>query len=244
MKTLHSVRLSISLFLVLGQSSIASPETQACNVNCEPNGSCQDGECVCDPGFAGADCSFPFQTCPDGILTCFDGAECTRTSLTVEDGSRSNYECDCSTMSDASPFQIKECEAPESEACVEGQLSSDYAFCTNGGRCINKIQYGEPHAGCKCPNDFEGRHCQYRKGTAPEAELKISFATQEHHVEGFVIAIILLVVAFVVGGWAFIVRHKHEERKRAMEKDIEEITNDIALEENDAVDTNKEGEMA
>ncbi len=242
MKTSQS--LPFFILLALGQSSLASPEKKACPIDCQPNGTCQDGQCVCEQGFAGADCSFPFQTCPDGILTCFDGSECRRTSMRIEDGSRSNYVCDCSTLSQASPFQIDECESPDSEACVAGQLTSDYAFCTNGGRCIDRVQYGEPHGGCKCPDEFEGRHCQYRKGTAPDAELKISYEEQEHNIEGFVIFMILLVVGCVVGGFACIVRQNYDMRKKAMEKDLEEMTNEIALEETDFINEKKpEGEM-
>lgn len=231
------------LFLAL--CAIHSGKASAsCAVNCEPNGECQAGKCVCESGFAGVDCSFPFQTCPDNILTCYDGAECTRLSMRLEDGTRSQYQCNCSTVPDASPFQIDECQAPESEACVEGEDTSDYAFCTNGGKCIKKIQYGEPHAGCRCPDEFEGRHCQYRKGTAPDAEIKIAFEEKEHHIEGFIIFLIVLVVAVAFGGLVCMIQHLRSRRLAATAKELDETLNEIALEEISPPEENTKGEIA
>ena len=223
----------------------------SCAVSCEPNGSCrEDGECDCLPGFAGADCSFPYETCPDGIVTCFDGAQCERLSTRLSDGTLSQYQCDCSTIPEASPFQIDQCEAPESEACIAGTSSSpvfvsDYAFCTNGGKCLKKVSTGEPHAGCRCPSEFEGRHCQYRKGTAPPAELKISFAEEEHHVEGFLLFFILVIVGGVVGGFACIIYGKMKAASSSHTttmQDIENSTKDLQLDTIDMEGPSK-GEM-
>lgn len=230
------------LVLLLGISYVAGD----CPTGCSVNGRCVSGQCICDKGFAGADCSFPYQTCPDGILTCFDGAQCTRLSLRLEDGSRSQYQCDCSTVSEASPFQIKECESPQSEACVKGQKTSDYSFCTNGGKCISQIQSGEPHSGCNCHAEFEGRHCQYRKGTAPDAELKFAFETQEHSTERFFVFLIVLVVGCVVGGFGYIIYDRKRESKRSITKEeLDEATKDITLEVFDLDDDETvKGEMA
>jgi hypothetical protein len=238
----YTIMIALFKFLVLllGFSSVAGDCTNGCNVN----GRCVNGECVCDNGFAGADCSFPYQTCPDGILTCYDGAQCTRLSMRL-DGERSEYQCDCSTVSEASPFQIKECESPESEACVQGQETSDYAFCTNGGKCKNQIQYGEPHAGCTCPDEFEGRHCQYRKGTAPDSELKFAFEEEEHHIEGFFLFLIILIVGFFLGGFGYIAyKRKMSSTRLITQEELEETTKDIALEECDNTEETPKGEMA
>lgn len=229
------------LFVLQGVSFVAGD----CPVGCNVNGQCVGGECVCDQGFAGADCSFPYETCPDGILTCFDGAQCTRISSRLEDGGRSQYECDCSTIPDASPFQLKECESPESESCVSGQQTSDYSFCTNSGKCISQIQFGEPHAGCRCTDEFEGRHCQYRKGTAPDSELKYAFEEQEHHMEGFFLFVIILVVGCVLGGFGYIAYTRRINSMQSIsQEELEEATKDIALEESDAGEETPKGEMA
>ena len=231
------------LVLLLGVSSVMG---DGCPVGCTINGQCVNGECVCNEGFAGADCSFPFETCPDDILTCFNGASCSRISSRVEQSnSRSEYECDCSTVPDASPFQIQECESPEADSCEKGAQTSDYAFCTNGGKCITQVQFGEPHAGCRCPNEFEGRHCQYRKGTAPDAELKFAFAQQEHHIEGFFLFLIILVVACFVGGLGYVViARKMSSRQPISKEEVDEALKDIALDESDYADETPHGELA
>ena len=244
-------KASLVWIVVLVSSSCWTVQgSNNCAVTCEPNGSCREdgGECDCNPGFAGADCSFPYETCPDGVITCFDGAECTRLSTRLSDGTLSQYQCDCTTIPDASPFQIDQCEAPDSEACIAGTSSSpvfvsDYAFCTNGGKCIKKVQAGEPHAGCRCPSDFEGRHCQYRKGTAPLAELKISLAENEHHVEGVLLFFIILIVGGVLGGFACIIygRMKSSSWNTTMQ-DIEDSTKDLQLDTIDMEEPPK-GEM-
>jgi hypothetical protein len=128
---------------------------------------------------------------------------------------------------------------------VKGQDTSDYAFCTNGGKCMSQIQYGEPHAGCRCPDDFEGRHCQYRQGTAPDSELKFSFAEEEHHMEGFVIFLIVLIVGCVLGGLGYIAYNRKMNGKHNITKEqLDEVTKDIALEESDNTEKTTKGEMA
>lgn len=132
--------------------------------------------CECNPGFSGADCSFPYEQCPDGFTSCYDGAKCTRglsdKDPTDKDGrDDQEYTCDCEAMNDASPFVIQQCENPVDDVCEIGVKLSHYAFCTNAGKCLEKVTTGRAHPGCQCTKEFEGRHCQYRKGTAPPAEL-------------------------------------------------------------------------
>jgi hypothetical protein len=207
---------------------------EQCPSDCYPNGQCVEGECKCDYGYAGADCSFPFEHCPDGLLTCFDGSECQRSSMRQQDGTgRTNYQCSCDNISDASPFQIAECESPESEHCERGQPTSDYAFCTNGGKCKSLIWHGEPHAGCICNPEFEGRHCQYREGTAPEEELDIA-ENKSHITAGYIFFIVLTVVVFGVAG---ILGHAYY----ANMKEKNQAQNDVHV---DFDQSDKTGQMA
>ena len=186
-----------------------------CPNDCVPNGFCGDnGICNCDSGYAGADCSFPFEQCPDGIMTCFNGAKCRRFSMR-QDVDKSSYECDCSSV-EASQFQIEECENPESEVCEEGQLQSEYAFCTNGGKCIAMIRHGEPHSGCICDEEFEGRHCQYRKGEAPDVELKLAYEENRSNISiglKFFITIVSLGVILIFGASFFKKTEKKNEKE-------------------------------
>lgn len=165
-----------------------SPAKRAlrCPSNCEPNGKCilsEDGvaiRCQCNFGFAGADCSFPYEQCPDGFTICYDGAKCTRglsdKDPTDTDGRDNDqpYVCDCEEMdNNPSAFVIEQCEAPVDDVCEIGVPLSRYAFCTNSGKCLEQVETGEAHPGCDCPKEFEGRHCQYPAGTAPLGELML-----------------------------------------------------------------------
>lgn len=97
------------------------------------------------------------------------------------------------------------------------------------GKCIKQIKTGEPHAGCRCPDGFEGRHCQYREGTAPDAELKIAFAEQEHHVEGFLLFFIIIIVGGVLGVFGYVIYGNMYARPPTTMKDIEDSTRDLQL---------------
>jgi EGF-like domain len=224
-----------TLVMVLVLSVCEAVSSNDCPADCEPNGVCQEGECVCDPGFAGADCSFPFQSCPDGIMQCFGtGAICVPISLreqeleeerqhpvnggqgtTTDDGlGEPRYKCDCSAVPDASPFQIAQCENPKSQVCEEGQQTSDYAFCTNSGTCVATIRQGMPHAGCHCGDEFEGRHCQYRKGTAPTFELQLAYQEEKNDLDPIIKLWISLVCIVVLSLFAVMMYRKRYPRRK------------------------------
>lgn len=157
--------------------------------------------------------------------------------------SRSSYECDCSSVPDASPFQIEECESPESEACEEGQLQSDYAFCTNGGKCISMIRHGEPHSGCLCNEEFEGRHCQYRRGEAPHFELKLAYKEKEQSpLVNFLLVVGMGVIAIV---FLIVVKKSKQEKEVVVEADAEPSVSLSKEETEDEVEKEvSKGEMA
>jgi len=147
-----------------------------CPNNCEPNGKCVANRCKCNLGFAGADCSFPYEQCSDGFTTCYNNAKCTPSTDT---GSQSFY-CDCNKIpNNPSPIVTEQCENPVDDVCEMGVSLSHYAFCTNSGKCLKLVESGKPHPGCDCPKEFEGRHCQYLEGTAPPAELLLVWNKDE-----------------------------------------------------------------
>ena len=102
------------------------------------------------------------------------------------------------------------------------------------------VEAGEPHAGCRCPSEFEGRHCQYRRGTAPEYELRFTHSTGG--VEGVFLFFIILIVGLVVGGFGYIVYRKVRARAQVM-TDIEHQPKDLQLGET-IEETKPQGEMA
>jgi len=186
--------LFLSSLPVIEGVDATDKKTVRCPGNCEPNGKCiltpdaQPMHCKCNVGFAGADCSFPYEQCADGFTTCYDGAKCTRglsnKDPTDVDGREDRYECDCKAMdNNPSDFVIEQCENPVDDVCEMGVEISHYAFCTNSGKCVKSVESGESHPGCDCPSEFEGRHCQYRKGTAPPAELLLIWNEDPDEIE-------------------------------------------------------------
>lgn len=123
-------------------------------------------------GFAGDDCSFPFEICPDNVTQCFG----PMASCVDNPGSSPNfkYHCDCKTpfsmekMSVMEDTLIHDCLERSTEVCEKDQTVSLHAFCTNGGECVEEVEPGEPHPGCFCPGRFVGRHCEKRRGTGSE----------------------------------------------------------------------------
>jgi hypothetical protein len=182
--------------------------TSTCPSNCAPNGDCVEGECACSSGFAGADCSFPFEICTDQELFCFDGAKCAESS-------KGYYQCDCSTAFDGSPFSIEQCENPQAVVCASDDQESldvsEYSFCTNGGDCVDFIRKGEKHAGCNCRADFEGRHCQYAKGRAPPEEIKLAeeYPGEKRGDAGGVAVLFISVVVIGVASFAGFLVYKN-----------------------------------
>jgi len=150
-----------------------SPSLQ-CPNNCEPNGKCVANRCECTFGFTGGDCSFPYEQCPDGFTTCYNNAKCTPSP------DSQSYHCDCNEIrNNPSLFVIEQCENPVDDVCEMGVSLSEYAFCTNSGMCLDLVDSSQAHPGCDCPEEFEGRHCQYLKGTAPPGELLLVWNQNE-----------------------------------------------------------------
>lgn len=113
-------------------------------------------------GYAGDDCSFPYEICPDSKTQCFgEYAVCVdvTTSGTSNNDAR-NYKCECRAPSTNEPYaemmqdsRIEDCRSRVTEICEKDQTASSYAFCTNGGQCVAEVEEGEPHPGCFCPGE-------------------------------------------------------------------------------------------
>lgn len=181
-------------------SDLSGPEAfEICPNDCGPNGVCLDGGkgCACHAGFVGADCSFPLLMCPDLKMACGNGATCrgtetyhSREGAEKRDPEDEIFECNCDEAAAHSTFEGSQCQHAITDYCDEPFDYTDvytgydsdpdkaatnrYAFCTNGGSCLLRIEPHQPHPGCQCIGGYEGRHCQYSAGTAPEAELALA----------------------------------------------------------------------
>jgi len=164
-------RSVVLLSVLLLSTATTTTNAQSCSPsNCE-HGTCSDGKCKCLPNYLGPDCSVPFVTCPDGDRTCMNGSVCVRNNEIDPITGKYKYHCDCSAAFDVNVFAGHQCEHAATTICEAGTSLSSYAFCTNGGTCVNTVLTGGPHEGCECPAEFEGQHCQYLIGTAPDSEI-------------------------------------------------------------------------
>ncbi|KAG9335685.1 hypothetical protein JZ751_004337, partial [Albula glossodonta] len=132
-----------------GAHCTLKPEGDLCPNDCNDQGRCEDGKCVCFPGFSGPDCGTP--TCPsncNGRGTCVNGQCVCDSGFTGPDCSEKTCPNDCSDRG----------------RCVDGECVCDSGFagpdcsekscpnnCNNKGRCVN----GE----CVCDPGFTGPDC-------------------------------------------------------------------------------------
>merc|ERR1711971_450293 len=129
--------------------------------------------CVCRPGFTGLRCEHQIETCGGDIDStdvnvkgeehfCLHGSKCMKS--TENDNLQHQYDCDCSTTtSTISPaFAGKSCEHKSTTICTVGDLlpGKPLSFCVNGGRCLKEVTNKDEHAGCACPANWNGPHCE------------------------------------------------------------------------------------
>ncbi|EEC46243.1 predicted protein [Phaeodactylum tricornutum CCAP 1055/1] len=237
------MHIRLGLFLLLSLMFQYATAQQECSPACGPYGRCSnvvrtctgrdcEKACRCKAGFAGADCSIPFTLCEDTVnpagtaTVCYNGGSCLEAGhydgVTKEDV----WWCDCSTAytSTGTAFAGHQCEFPHGVSCETGLTESSYAFCVNGGSCLETIAPGSPHPGCRCVGQFEGRHCQYAAGTAPEKELTYTDATRaftdgDDGISAGVVFILVALVLAVVAGAIFLVLRRG--RRNASNKEMD-----------------------
>lgn len=99
-----------------------------------PDANKEFGEhCVCPDGFAGPNCEFKIQICPDGRHVCFHDD-----TLCIQDLTGNNYMCQCSEGN-----QGKFCQHKVTDIC-------ENTPCFNGATCEKDTDH------CICPLGFHG----------------------------------------------------------------------------------------
>lgn len=145
----------------------------SCDMECQNNGVCrfltrdvkelqkkmQAGqmiqECICPMGYHGMACEVDEQKDP-----------CSK--------DESTQECECAAADETSKFSGEQCRRPFTQYCasLKESVGGHISYCTNGGKCMGdliaaerspwntKNNYLFQHAGCICPPEFEGEHCE------------------------------------------------------------------------------------
>lgn len=119
--------LTLSIFAVFGMQSC---DPDPCStIDCNGNGTCFDGSCLCDTGWTGADCSIPETADPCDGVTCSGNGICLSGSCDCDDGWTG---VDCSTPDTSG------------DPC-------DGITCSGNGTCVNGI--------CDCNTGYTGTDC-------------------------------------------------------------------------------------
>lgn len=227
-----------------GEFGVCLNDTRSCGDNCQDR-------CKCAPGYYGFDCSFVAQVCPDDVIgrgedearECYNGGTCYKVQEVADaapGGENVFWRCDCRhSYGDAAIYAGHQCEYPLEVSCENGKSTSTYAFCVNDGACLAVVEAGEPHPGCKCPTDFEGRHCQYAAGTAPPQELVYSpSASTKHGMSGIALFFIVVAALMFVGtiscmAWQYHRRSFHDNgSSKEVSFDMPEVKHELSLSPN------------
>mmetsp|Transcript_19296 Transcript_19296/g.33068 ORF Transcript_19296/g.33068 Transcript_19296/m.33068 type:complete len:256 (-) Transcript_19296:5-772(-) len=213
--------LVVVLLLLLSRMTVVDAVCTAASCH---HGNCLGGECQCLPLFTGPDCSVPFEVCPDGDRQCFNGSECERNNERNPTTGKYGYRCNCDKAFGVSSYAGIQCEFSATSICEHGRTKSNYAFCTNGGQCTKTILPGQHHPGCTCPEDFEGEHCQYLKGTAPPQDLAPTTPNNNNNnnndgLSGVATFFIAIITIGVVGLFGFIIWRQRRNTKEDIDAD-------------------------
>jgi len=102
------------------------------------------------------------------LTICNDGHRCLNGGLCTpnpnDDGA---FYCDCDSA--VSVVSGLSCEHDATTYCTYKQEVSKVSFCTNKGECQVEVEPGDSHIACKCPDGYEGEHCQFIEGSTENA---------------------------------------------------------------------------
>jgi hypothetical protein len=141
-------------------------------------------QCVCPEQYTGLGCEQARPICNLSTLKCPNGAPCD-----PDPHNPTQYNCDCSIADTISPRASQFCRRTYTEYCYSGgsnQLKRDtamgIAFCTNGGKCKGDLIAAREapwntsanalyeQAGCQCPAEYYGPHCEFLHHEHPVPE--------------------------------------------------------------------------
>mmetsp|Transcript_46821 Transcript_46821/g.56275 ORF Transcript_46821/g.56275 Transcript_46821/m.56275 type:complete len:320 (-) Transcript_46821:141-1100(-) len=159
------ILLASPMFLQLSNAQ----QSTGCG-SCQNGGICKHDENEDNQSIATCKCPKPYRGDHCEVAVCDNGNQCQNSATCTFNEESLEYRCDCSsTTSTTYSYAGLTCEHESTDSCVYDKSMSKITFCTNGGICKQHIEgdTDPSHKGCICPDEFEGPHCEYLKGTAP-----------------------------------------------------------------------------
>eukprot|EP00538_Stauroneis_constricta_P012494 CAMPEP_0119559076 /NCGR_PEP_ID=MMETSP1352-20130426/11797_1 /TAXON_ID=265584 /ORGANISM="Stauroneis constricta, Strain CCMP1120" /LENGTH=1231 /DNA_ID=CAMNT_0007606639 /DNA_START=288 /DNA_END=3983 /DNA_ORIENTATION=- len=127
--------------------------------------------CDCPYGWTGIQCDHKYETCSlkeKGEHHCHHGGKCV-SGFIDRYGNEQPY-CDCrdAVTHGGTRFTGKYCETEVVATCSD---TNPHHFCVHGGECNMNYEFagGMP---CFCGDNYEGEHCEFKKGETPECTLE------------------------------------------------------------------------
>lgn len=183
-------------------------------------------------------------------LQCENDGKC----VPDEDSDAGEESCSCSkAVVDGNPFAGLRCEYGATKMCMRMGSEGKYSFCTNEGECQDIVGDNEQHKDCICKAGFEGSHCEYVVGTAPDVSGAVAAAkngsalnSNEETMEDNIVFFSLIAVATLIGVLllAFGIRaHKRRSDEKQHEERLREATEELSMIQTDDKSMNSENDI-
>ncbi|KAG7345354.1 EGF-like domain containing protein [Nitzschia inconspicua] len=172
--------------------------------------------CICPVGYTGLQCEIKMVVCGADDHTCFNGSTCKKDH---SGWGESYWRCECDPKGSVmtASYAGKYCEHESTVFCVGDAASHSSSFCTNGGRCKERDNSEQRHAGCDCPAGYEGPHCEHLiKGFSLSAMVHTATSNKSvGSIIGIMSGVVLIVALGLFAKERYIDKPKRDAIRRA-----------------------------
>jgi len=156
--------------------------------------------CLCPEGFTGVDCSVQLTFCGSNHV-CLHGATCEFEGKSESGEKQFGCSCEHARSNQGTMVAGKYCQHVATEECVPDDHLK-HSFCTNEGKCMSGPgALSQRHAGCLCPSEWTGDHCEFRAESVTLHDgVSLQSSIGKHLVFIFSLLVVGIVVSVVVVG--------------------------------------------